>query len=39
MARVICTKDIDAKTLALLEKSVERVIKKNKKVFDKLAKH
>lgn len=39
MSRVICTKRMDVKALAILEKAIERVVKENKKVFDKLAKN
>lgn len=38
MSRVICTERLGAKTLAILKKSVEQVVKENKKVFDELAK-
>ncbi len=38
MERVFCGKVKSDKTRAVLQKSVERVIERNKKVFDKLAK-
>jgi len=38
MERVFCANVKNPKTRAVLQKSVERTIKKNKKVFDKLAK-
>jgi hypothetical protein len=38
MELVLCTKDMSDKTRAALRKSVERVVKGNKEVFDKLAK-
>lgn len=38
MERVLCTKEMSEKTRAALRKSVVRVVKGNKEVFDKLAK-
>jgi len=38
MERVFWTDIKNEKTRAVLQKSVERIIKKNQKVFDKLAK-
>jgi len=38
MSRVICRERLGAKALAILKKSVEQVVKENKKVFDELAK-
>jgi len=38
MERVICTKDMDAKTRKILEDAVKQVVQKNKEVFDELAK-
>jgi len=38
MERVFCAKMKSEKIRAVLQKSIERTIQKNKKVFDKLAK-
>lgn len=38
MDRVVCVKMESAKARAVLQKSVVRVIQRNKKVFDELAK-
>lgn len=38
MSRIFCTNIRSDKARAALEKSVEQVVKSNKKVFDKLAK-
>jgi hypothetical protein len=39
MDRVPCATVKDKKILAVLQKQVERIIKKNKEVFDNLAKN
>ena len=38
MEKAICVDITDKKTRVVFQKSVERLVKRNKKVFDKLAK-
>jgi hypothetical protein len=38
MSKVLCTEDMSDITRAALRKTVERVVKGNKEVFDRLAK-